>query len=461
MKKIFTTIFLILSIGGFSQTIKLEDSPLDYIWKYVGSPDFNGSAYFGMNFALGSDGTPYVSYGIQTGYTTYLPGVEKYDGNQWAFVGSHPFGSGYYGYSSLAISPSGEPYLAFEECSPYCHVSCMKYDGNDWVYVNSQGDMLGGDAKYLNMAFSPAGQPWVAFSEVSDSLKVSVKKYDGTQWSYVGQARFSETYTNWNCIAFNNSGEAFVAYTFGNISMPPPAEVRKFDGTNWVAVGAPFIPEGAGPISLAIDTAGQPWVAISDGSANNKLSVLKFNGSQWVYVGSPGLTSMQVDAVIIAFSPTGEPWVSYCGPTMGSHWVSVIKFNGNQWRSVGGSEISPNNSAPANLAFRSNGEPYVGFYHIGCNVVRYDSLYTDINLLQSQKLSIYPNPANSFLILELNNQETLRKTLKIIDMRGVQLYEKPFSGNKINIDISAFPSGIYCVEIISQKSFFYRKFCKK
>jgi hypothetical protein len=460
MNKILTILFLFISISVLSQSVKPGDSPLEYVWKYVGSPDFNGTNHFGMNFALGSDGTPYVSYGIQNGYTTYLPAVEKYDGNQWVFVGSHPFGSGSYEYSSLAVSPSGEPYLAFEECSPSCHISCMKYNGSDWVYINSQGDVLGNDGEYINMIFSPTGEPWVVFSNDFDSSKVSVKKYDGTQWNYVGQAGFSEPFADWDCLAFSGSGEAFVAYTYGNITMPPPVEVRKFDGTNWVIVGAPFIPAGAGNVTLAIDTAGQPWVAISDGSVNDELSVLKFNGSQWVYVGSPGLTSMRVNNAIIAFSPTGEPWVSYCGPYSGNHWVSVIRFDGNQWVYVGDSTISPNNSDPVNLVFRSNGEPYVGFFHIGCNVVRYDSLYTDINPRQSLKLLLYPNLTESLLTIDLNAIGTSAKTLKIIDMQGNRMIEKPVTGLVVKIDVSTFLSGIYCVEITSQESCFYGKFCK-
>jgi hypothetical protein len=460
MHKILILFFLIISIPVLSQSVNPGDFPLEFVWKHVGSPDFNGTSYFGMNFTLGSDGTPYVSYGIQNGYYTYLPAVTKYDGNQWVFVGSHPFGSGYYEYSCLVVSPSGEPYLAFEECSPSCHISCMKFNGSDWVYINSQGDILGNDGEYINMIFSPTGEPWVVFSNDFNSSKISVKKYDGTQWNYVGQAGFSEPYADWDCLAFSASGEAFVAYTYGNITMPPPVEVRKFDGTNWVTVGAPFIPAGAGPVSLAIDTAGQPWVAISDGSVNNELSVLMFNGSQWVYVGSPGLTAMQVDAVIIAFSPTGEPWVTYCGSTLSDHWVSVIRFDGNQWIYVGSSEISPNNSTPVNLVFCSNGEPYVGFYHIGCNVLRYDSLYTGIKPNKAQTMLLYPNPASSFLTINLKNQGILGDILKIFDMRGTQILEKSVSGNIINLDVSSFPVGIYCAEITGQESYFYGKFCK-
>jgi len=456
MKMTLNLFFVIISIQAFSQAVIPGDSPLEFKWKYVGSPDFTGSDCYWFSFTLGPDGTPYASYGIQTGYTTYLPAVKKFDGTQWVFVGSHPFGNGYYDYPSLAVSPSGEPYLAFEECSPYCHASCMKYNGSDWVYVNSQGDLLGGEAEYINMNFSPAGEPWVVFSEMQDSEKVSVKKYDGTQWNYVGPSGFSEPFAIQDCLAFSASGEAYVAYRYGN---PPYIRIRKFDGTNWVTVGTPILQEGFF-LSLAVDTSGNPWVAFDDYSVNFRLSVMRFDGSQWIYFGQPGISSTRISNAIIAFNPSGEPWVTYSGYTNNT-WVSVIRFYGNQWVYVGDSIISPNSSDPVNLVFRSNGEPFVGFCHTGCNVVKYDSLYTGIWLNQLGKMLLYPNPATSFITINLSIQETLEQTLKITDLRGIRMLEKPLSGNIMNLDISDFPSGIYFVEITCRESSFYGKFCKK
>jgi hypothetical protein len=209
-----------------------------------------------------------------------------------------------------------------------------------------------------------------------------------------------------------------------------------------------------------MDTSGQPWVAFDDYTVSYRLSVMRFNGSQWVYVGPPGINSTQIGATIIAFSPSGEPWVSYSGPFLTNQRVSAKRFNGTQWIYVGDSAISPPNSDLANLVFRSDGEPYVGFYHIGCNVIRYDSLYTGIKPNKAQTMLLYPNPASSFLTINLNNQGILGDILKIFDMRGTQILEKSVSGNIINLEVSSFPVGIYCVEITGQESYFYRKFCK-
>jgi SUMO ligase MMS21 Smc5/6 complex component len=79
------------------------------------------------------------------------------------------------------------------------------------------------------------------------------------------------------------------------------------------------------------------------------------------------------------------------------------------------------------------------------------------DILNKEMLKIYPNPATNNITIEVpqpaiiditNIQGQIIKTLKTI-------------GNKTNIDISAFPDGVYVVEMKTEKGIKVNKFMKE
>jgi hypothetical protein len=83
-------------------------------------------------------------------------------------------------------------------------------------------------------------------------------------WMNVGTAGFSIAKTEYTGLAFDSTGQPFVAYCdYGNSYK---VTVMKFSGTNWVNVGnAGFSDSIAGDICLAISpTDNQPYVVFSD-----------------------------------------------------------------------------------------------------------------------------------------------------------------------------------------------------
>ena len=66
----------------------------------------------------------------------------------------------------------------------------MKFDGTNWLIVGNAGfspDMVA----YISLAFSPAGEPYVAYEDHANSEKASVIKFDGTNWINAGIAGFT------------------------------------------------------------------------------------------------------------------------------------------------------------------------------------------------------------------------------------------------------------------------------
>ena len=66
----------------------------------------------------------------------------------------------------------------------------MKFDGTNWVNIGNAG-FSAGISYYTSLAFSPTGEPYVAYQDCVNHYKATVMKYDGTQWVNVGNEDFS------------------------------------------------------------------------------------------------------------------------------------------------------------------------------------------------------------------------------------------------------------------------------
>jgi hypothetical protein len=85
------------------------------------------------------------------------------------------------------------------------------------------------------------------------------------------------------------------------------------------------------------------------------------------------------------------------------------------------------------------------------------NFYTGLNEYQIRNLSIYPNPANDKLYIEIDE----KATLEIINYQGKIYDVKTLKENTNNIDISMLSSGIYTLRIKTEKGIAVRKLIKE
>ena len=75
-------------------------------------------------------------------------------------------------------------------------------------------------------------------------------------------------------------------------------------------------------------------------------------------------------------------------------------------------------------------------------------------------IAVYPNPATNDLTIGVLGLQTTNFYLRIYDVVGSLVLEKNFN-NKTSIDVSAFPRGVYVVEVRTEKGIAVQKFLKE
>jgi hypothetical protein len=76
--------------------------------------------------------------------------------------------------------------------------------------------------------------------------------------------------------------------------------------------------------------------------------------------------------------------------------------------------------------------------------------------LQKLEVSIYPNPANNYFDLRLDNNNDY-KTLSIFTAQGVFVKEQVFRETEMRIKTGELISGVYVLEIKTSKGNLFKK----
>ena len=457
MKKLIYLLALSLPAIVYAQQPWLKSSPSDYMWMNVGNSGFSAGQADYTSLAFSPTGEPYVAF--QDGANSKKATVMKFDGTNWINAGNTGFSVGQADYTSLAFSPSGEPYVAFQDGANSQKATVMKFEGTNWINVGNAG-FSGGWAAYTSLAFSPSGEPYVAFQDgqFNPSVRATVMKFDGSSWVNVGISCFSADGIQFTSLAFSPSGQPYIAFA-------PGPTVMKFDGTNWVNVGNPnFSGDYAYFTSLAISTTGQPFVAFQDddGGLSLKAAVMKFDGTNWVYVGAKGFSAGEAENTSLAFSPSGQPYVAYRDYGNATK-ATVMKFDGISWANAGNAGFSAEGAAYTSLAFSPSGQPYVAYRNWSsknATVMKYDSVYIGLSESQLSGLFLYPNPVKDKITIETSGIPT-QCQLSIVDVRGNQINTRNFCEPKLHIDVSALPHGVYFVRLTGERTVLVGKFVKQ
>src|SRR5690606_2530310 len=315
----------------------------------------------------------------------------------WVTVGSEGFaasGLGVSNWQKLKINQYNELYLAYNDEGfglTAGQATVMKYDGNSWVPVGSPG-FTAGAAQHSDFTLGNGDTLYFAYSNGTGAnmSKAAVMMFDGSTWSPIGTdiSLGAAQYTN---IVYTSTGELYLGMIDMGIAGGSMSVKRYTGGSNWVDVGASPVAGGASCAyaSMALDKFDTLYVAYRDNTiAPGMVKVRKFDGTDWVDVGAPLLATTGPGAgpamdIYLAFDLLNQPYVSYSHTFQGPPRITVERFDGTAWQPVGPVQFSSaqfETSLFSSLSLPKDA-PYVAYQHGGlglkASVKKYNSQTQD------------------------------------------------------------------------------------
>ena len=246
-----------------------------------------------------------------------------------------------------------------------------EYKNSEWKYLGKPG-FSEGLATDISLIVSKEGDVLIAYSDASKNDKTTVMQYTGKvqsgwePYSY-GLPGFSPGRAASVSLDINGKGTPFVA--FSDFTNKEKVTVMKFNGnglTGWDIVGNPGFSRGiARSVSIAIDQQGTPFVAFQDMAKDQKLTVMKFTDNDdtgWEVVGKAGFTPRSVFSPSLKLDKEDIPHVVYSSGESESK-ISVVKYTGEGtigWQTLGLPMFSNEGDCPS-LAFDRHGTACVAF----------------------------------------------------------------------------------------------------
>ncbi|HPR58879.1 MAG TPA: T9SS type A sorting domain-containing protein [Bacteroidales bacterium] len=306
----------------------------------------------------------------------------------------------------------------------------------------------------------------------------AIKFTDDVQFNISGEYNANPTITleaGWHYLPVLSECPASIAEVFGQY-IDNVVIIQDLIGTYvyWPDMAVYTLEELQPGLAYKIKLSGETSVAFPEcffkSSAmvtkqTNKLStpwgeIIMTPSSQIVAILQPAMEQLQKDDAIGVFDDNGRAY-GYLNITSTSKNQALVIF-GNDPSSSAQNGFESGEEVSYKLFRTSTGEEFnmeVEYDNtMDNNSGKFQSgsfaAITNINMKNTEtghiqnSLEIYPNPANDELSIKLNESELGLVSLTILDATGQTIVEKTFI-DKINLNVSSYPGGVYFVKINS------------
>jgi trimeric autotransporter adhesin len=255
------------------------------------------------------------------------------------------------------------------------------------------------------------------------------------------------------CMQSHNS-ELFVGGMFTQAGGVPVNSLAKWNGTAWSPVDT--------TLAICMPSCMQIYnnelyigglFAITSAAGYTMMTVMKYSGGKLHPVGG-GLGLSYVYTMEVY---NGELYAAGTGTTASGMPVDLVgRWNGSTWSPVGpGLQGNPSSSQVLDMQARPDGLYVVGtFTSAGSTAVpgfaRWSLTSSGTAELETDKFSVFPNPADDVIYLSNNTGEF--RHYRFINSTGELVMEGNISGAEQKIDVQGLASGIYLLEMSGEPS---------
>ncbi len=314
-------------------------------------------------------------------------------------------------YSSIAFSPSGSAWVSYYNATSPQSLKVANYVGSggtgcattEWTCttVDAPANSVG---NYTSIAFDSLGKAWVSYTDnTAAALKVA---------KYVGSGGTGCTSTAWTCsvvddpasgrgafssIAFDSSGNAWISHrditnTALLVSQYVGSGGTGCTSTEWTCTTIEDNTDSFGNYytAIAFDPSGNPWLSyFNETVPANSLKVAQYVGSGGTGCASTTLWTCTIvedtaNSVgwysSIAFSPSGNAWVSYADLT--ARTLKLARYVGSSgsgctstaWTCSTIDDPANNVGEYTSIAFDPAGTAWVSYYDATANTIKIANL---------------------------------------------------------------------------------------
>lgn len=331
----------------------------------VWSDAFDRPGLLGRVFAVSEYGGEIVAGGLSVEADGQEFGnVARFDGQRWRSIGA-----GIHGFvvEDFAIY-QGELVAAgnFDQAGGVPVKSIASWDGSQWRPL---GGGIGLSFAVLGTVYALAvyqNELYAAgmFDRADNLAVANVARWDGTQWRAVGSGFDGDVYA----LEVGGDGKLYAGGAFGAAGGTSAANIASWNGTNWSAVGPGIGVPFNSPVRALEWHASKLWAGgyfdLPGGALYEKLA--SWNGSTWQASGS--FPDSAIGTQIYSLLSVGTDL--YVGGNIvsvdGIPIERIARLSGTQWNSIGGVRGFANSNVVLALAVHA-GELVVGgnFTHAG------------------------------------------------------------------------------------------------
>ncbi|MEP7142459.1 MAG: T9SS type A sorting domain-containing protein [Ferruginibacter sp.] len=458
-----------------------------------------GTAQYITNVITGSAGNLYAAAQLQ--YGSY---VIKWDGSSWSELGSgvNSLNNGLIG--AIAADNAGNIYAVGEQ-GVNDRKYIAKWDGITWSDLGSSYTKLNAYGSITKVITDPSRNVYaIVDTTLGRGVFQKIYKFNGIDWVEFGTGVNGTHNKNWTIhnIAVDMSENIYAAVSFDN--GPPLYEngtyIAKWNGANWLQLGAPGEINFFEIYSLIVDKYGKVYAAglsLTDNNDQNRNYVAVYDGSTWkplcagnncldanatikditsdaegnIYAGGD-FTDGNGKRYVAKFSPGGPLPLKLLAFTVALQnantakvqWQIATPEDGNKYEL----QRSSDGRAFLSIAIQKNGSltsfSYAdnslsnGTYYYRLKITDKDGkiIYSNIAIIKvgskEQMISAYPNPVKRGESLQLSLQNIKAGQIEIINAAGQVMYTNSSkTTGSISIPVSAsFATGIYLLRVISE-----------
>ncbi|KQS92306.1 T9SS type A sorting domain-containing protein [Chryseobacterium sp. Leaf394] len=368
-------------------------------WENVGtSSTVSAAGASWLNLLTTGSGNYYLSY-----YDTSVAkgSVQQFDGQSWSYVGGSPGVTATTAlYGCMAMDNAGSIYYSNQAGAAGMEV--RKFSNGAWSMLpNAAASQI----NYQALAVSSSGDLFAHHSLSSGT----VKRYKNGAWEQVGNTGFAggSTYVK---MAVGSDNFIYVAQIASGLKVYK-ISVNAGSTDSWTLVGgvnaATAYSSDNSFIDLALDSNNIPFVSyVSASGDGRKLNVKKFDGTNWIQVGAANFSDSVVNNTSIALAGDGTVYAAASiwdsqNANHSKNQVYALNPGASAWNKIGGTVISEGAATFNELAVDSNNKVVFAYVDNGVKVKRFtSSSLLSVQDAEKSDVAIYPNPAADYIYVK-------------------------------------------------------------